>query len=106
MAAGHKTICDIFSRQHCAERQAAAQGLGQRQDIRLDAEVFIAEKFAGATHAGLHFVENQQQPALIAQLAQAEHVNFIGHDDAALGLDRLDEDRDGFLRVDSGFNRV
>ena len=28
------------------------------------------------------------------------------HDDAALGLDRLDEDRDGFLRVDSGFNRV
>ena len=43
MAAGHKTICDIFSRQHRAERQAAAQGLGQRQDIRLDAEVFIAE---------------------------------------------------------------
>ncbi len=59
MAARPEAARDLFARQHRAQRQASAQGFCQRHDIRLDTEVFIAEKFPGPPHAGLHFIEDQ-----------------------------------------------
>ena len=53
-----------------AARDAAGQRLGQRQDVGLDAPVLVGEPLAGPAHAGLHLVEDQQQPVLVAELAQ------------------------------------
>ncbi len=63
MAARTETVGDIFARQHRAQGQAAAQRLGQSHDVGLDAEMLVAEKLAGAAHAGLHFIEDQQNAA-------------------------------------------
>lgn len=68
--------------------------------------MLIAKQFSGAADAGLHFVKNEQQAALVAQLAKPEQINFIGDDDAAFGLNRFDEDPDGFLRIDRRFHRA
>ena len=45
-----------------AERKSAAERLGERHDVRLDAGRLIGEQLAGAADAGLHLVEDQQQP--------------------------------------------
>ena len=75
MAARPEAVRDLFARQHRAERQASAQGFGKRHNIRFDAEMFIAEEFSGSSHAGLHFIEDQQQAALIADFSETAHDN-------------------------------
>ena len=37
----------------------------------VDAGTLIGEQLAGAAHAGLHLVEDQQQAVLVAERAQA-----------------------------------
>ncbi len=53
-----------------ADREAAAERLGQRHHIRRHADALIGEQLAGAAHAGLHFVEDQQEAVLVAEFAQ------------------------------------
>src|SRR5262245_22294612 len=58
-----------------------------------------------ATHAGLHFIEHQQQTMLIAQGAQALQ-ELIWHDaHPALAHDRLDQDGGG-CRADRALRRL
>ncbi|HET6838656.1 MAG TPA: aspartate aminotransferase family protein, partial [Bradyrhizobium sp.] len=82
-----------------ADRKSAAQCLGERHHVRRHAEALVGEEIAGAAHAGLHFVERQQQAVLVAQLAQRleECVRRRAH--AALALHGLDQDAGG-LRAD------
>jgi hypothetical protein len=49
-----------------------------------------------AAHAGLHFIENQENAMAIAQLAQAGQKPIGWHDVAALALNRFDQDRGDF----------
>ena len=56
--------------------------------------MLATEHAAGASHAGLHLVEDQQQAVLIAQRAQRAQEIVLGHYDARLTLDRLDHDGD------------
>ncbi len=44
-----------------ADRQAAAEALGQGDDVGLDAVGLVGEPVAGAADAGLHLVEDQQR---------------------------------------------
>ena len=46
-----------------ADRQPAAEALGQGEDVRLDAGGLVGEPRAGAADAGLHLVEHQQRTA-------------------------------------------
>ena len=55
----------------------------------------IGEQFAGAADAGLHFVEDQQQAALVAELAQRSQKFRRHHAHAALAHHRLDDDAGG-----------
>ena len=76
-----------------ADRKAAAERLGDRHDVGRHAGMLIGEQLAGAAHAALHFVEDQQQAVLVAELAQAR-AGSVRHDaHAAFALHRLDQDR-------------
>ncbi len=66
---------------------------------------FVREEAAGAAHAGLDLVEDQKQPVLVAKLAQVAQVFQRHGPDAALALDRLDQDRGG-LRRDRRLKRL
>jgi hypothetical protein len=53
-----------------ADRKAAAERLRQRHHVGRDAEAPVGKQLAGAAHAGLHLVENQQQALVVAELTQ------------------------------------
>ena len=57
-------------RQARADREAAAQALGQRHDVGRHPGPFVGEQPAGPAHAALHLVEDQQQVVLVAELPQ------------------------------------
>ena len=88
-----------------ADRESAAERLGERHDVGLDAGTLIGEQLAGAAHAALHLVEDQQQAVLVAQRAQAAQEMVLRHAHATLALDRLDQDRGG-LRADRLLHRL
>ena len=73
---------------------ARAQALGQRHHIGGDAGPLVGKPFAGAAHARLHFIQDQQ-PAL--GIAQGTHLLqvFLAHGvQTAFALDGLHHDGD------------
>jgi hypothetical protein len=88
-----------------ADRKAAANALGDRHDVGGDAGPFMGEELAGAPDTALHFIEQQQDPMLVADLTQA--LEFLGRHrtHAAFALDRLDEDA-GRRLADGGEERL
>ncbi|CCK14068.1 ion transporter, putative [Cronobacter universalis NCTC 9529] len=83
--------------EHRANREAAAKRFGGGEHIRRHAVMHISVEVAGAAHAGLHFVENQQRVVAIAQLAQPLQEGFSSRHHAALALHRLDNHRAGIV---------
>ncbi len=61
---------DLGRGQHRADREAAAQALGAGQDVGHDALLHVREQRAGAAHAALDLVEDQQRVVLVAQPAR------------------------------------
>ncbi len=59
--AGMEGARDFFSAERCAERKAAGEGLGQSGDVGLNAVVLIGAPLAGAAHAGLNFIDDEQR---------------------------------------------
>ena len=76
----------VLLRQRAADRHAAPESLGERHDVGLNAHLLIRPQRARASDAGLHLVEDQQQVALIAPLADATQVVGGRDVDAALPL--------------------
>ena len=93
VAAGGHAGRRRLSAEEGADRKAAAQTLGERHGVGLDPGPLIGEELAAAAHAALHLVEQQEQPELVADRAQATQELDIGGADAALALNRLDHDR-------------
>ena len=83
----------LLRRQQRADGKAAAQPLGRRHHVGPDAGPFVREQPAGAAHARLHLVEEQQQPVFVADRAQPAQVLDVRGAHAALALHRLDQDR-------------
>ncbi len=87
-----------------AEREAAADALGRGDDIGDHAVLFIGEEGAAAAIAALDLVEGEDQVVLVAQRAQALH-EFLRRDaNAALALNRLDQEACG-IRPDRRLGR-
>ena len=57
----------------------------------------MREELAGAAVPALHLVENEQQAVLVACLAQALQEFLRRRSDAALALDRLDQEARGVV---------
>ncbi len=81
---------------------AAGDALGERDDIRDDVEVLRCEHLAGASHAALDFVEDQQDAVAVGDAAQFVE-ELLGRDEvAAFALDRFDHDRGDFFGWKNG----
>ena len=103
MVAGFEDVAALVGDDR-PDRHAAAQPLGKSHHIGLHILVLPGEHLAGAADARLHFVKHQQQVVLVADLAQGGQVARVGDVDAALALQRLDQNRRR-LRADRGANR-
>ena len=100
--AGRHALRRLLGGEQAAEREAAADALGDRHDVGRDAGPLMREQLAGAADAGLHLVEDQQQAVLVAQRPQPPQELGRRDIDAALALHRLDHDAGG-LRPDRRF---
>src|SRR5208283_2117584 len=94
----------LFRRETGADRESAAEPLGERSDVGRDARLLDGEKASDAPDSGLHLVEHEQQSAPVAKLAQRAQ-KFVRKDaNAALALNRLDQHACR-LRPDQGLDR-
>ena len=85
---------------HAGERKAGRDRLGDGHQVGLDAVVLDREHLPGAAEAGLHLVDDEDDPVLVADPAQPAH-ELLGRDDeAALALHGLDDDRRDLLGGD------
>ena len=71
----------------------------------MDAAMLVGEETARAANAGLHFVEDQNEIAPVADLAQAPQEGWRNDPHPALALDRLDHDH-ARLRPDRRLDRL
>ena len=88
----------LLLRHHQSNRHTAAKALGERHDIRGDADMMRRKHSARATNARLHFVEDQHDAMPIAQLAQPAQKSLRRHEIATFALHRLDQYACHFLR--------
>src|SRR4029079_4672549 len=78
-----------------AQREAAAERLGEHQQIGHRALVLIGEQPAGATEGRHHLVEDQEGADLVAAPSQRGQKPWARHAYATLGLHRLYDHRRG-----------
>ncbi len=71
---------------------AGGDALGNGDDIRFDVKMLDRPPLAGASHAALDFVGDEQDVVLVAQFAQGGEEPGGRNDVAALALDGLDQD--------------
>src|SRR5262245_20473844 len=79
------------------EWEAAADRLGDRHDVGRDAGSLVSEQPTRAAHAALHLVEDEEQPASVAELAQAPQLLSRELAHAALALHRFEQDASGLI---------
>ena len=75
-----------------AERQAAADRLGKRDEVRFDAESASGTS-PPSGDAGLHFVEHQQRAVLAGDFAHRLQISRLRQTDADVLHDGLDDER-------------
>ena len=84
-------VHELAARAEGAERQAAADGLGQADDVGLDLEVLLGAA-PGELGARLHLVEDEQAAELVAQRAQLLQEAVARRHHAHVHHHRLDDD--------------
>src|SRR6266478_1297675 len=76
---------------------ASSQGFRHGDHVRLDAEMFGGEPFAGAGETGLHFVGDEENAVLAADILQELEIIARGNDEAAFAENGFgDYGGDGF----------
>ena len=98
-AAGMRSVHDGGAAGHARERKSAAESLGHGDQIGHHARVLDGEHLAGARDAALHLVGDQDDAVLVAEPAQSAQELERRHVEAALALDRLDDDGRDRLRI-------
>ena len=89
----HEGVVDALARQHAAHRHGAGgDALGEGDEVGRDAVAFGGKRIAHAAEAGDHFVEDQEDAVLVADLAQPLEVALRRRQHAGRGRQRLDDD--------------
>ena len=101
-AAGLHGIHDLGAAGDGGEREAARDALRARDEVGHDAVVLDRVPGAGAGDAGLDLVGDEHDAVLGAELLDRREVAGRRDDDAAVALDRLDEERGDLARADVG----
>src|SRR6266478_896676 len=84
------------------DRHASAEGFRHGDQIRLDAEMFGGEPFAGPSEPGLHFVGDEENAVFAADILQELEIIARGNDEAAFAENGLGDDGgDGFRSDDT-----
>src|ERR1700693_5931787 len=95
---------DGFSCKARADREPPTEPFCRCEDIWRNAFGRVGKDVASTTDAGLHFVEQQQNPVEITETTECMKIAGRQWADTALSLDRLNENAGGFLG-DSFFDR-
>src|ERR1700687_3691609 len=85
---------------------APAERFRHGDQVRLHAEVFAGKPFAGTRKTRLHFVSDEENPMLAANLLQEHEVILRRNDEPAFAKDRLRDDRGHRLRRYAALERV
>src|SRR5580704_17350111 len=94
------------ARDHRAQRQSARDALRGSENIGRDVEMLGRPHLAGASHAALHFVEDQQDAVTIGQTPQLLVEGFRWNQITALALDRLHNDARHFVGRKDGSEQL
>ena len=92
---------EFLADQQGGERDTAAEGLAEDEDVRSDSAGRIGEPVPGAAQTALDFVQDEQSASRISQFASGLQELRRENVDAALAEDRLKQDGAGVL-VDRG----
>ena len=95
--AGMHGARNLFGAQHRSERKAAGEWLGERGHVGLDAVVLIGAPLAGAAHAGLNLIDDQQRAGGTGQRAGFGEELLRQRTNAAFALDGFDENGADFI---------
>ena len=90
--ADHHALRRALGGEAGADREAAADALGDRHDVGGEAIMFVREELAGARDAALDLVEDQQRAGFVGERAQAGQEFVARGADAALALDRFEQE--------------
>jgi len=82
---------DTVARHHSAQRQAVAQRLAQRQDVRHHALVLDGEQVTAPAHGRLRLVDDEEHAALLTVRFHGTHIAGRERDHAAGGEDGLED---------------
>ncbi|CAH0327772.1 hypothetical protein SRABI128_06447 [Microbacterium sp. Bi128] len=79
------------------ERHAAGDALGHGDDVRDNTFVVHGEPFTGAAEAGLDLIGDEHDALVLGPVRQRGQEPVGGDNEAALALDRFDDDRGNLL---------
>src|SRR6185369_886206 len=94
-----------LARETGAHRKTAADPLRRGEDVRLNAIMLVGIELTCSSHAALNLVEHQHQVMLVAGRAQSRQELVRRRPNAALALDRLQQEARRIL-VDGCKSRV
>ena len=99
MVTGLEHVYHIGTRCEGRDRQqSTAQRLAEYHRVRLHRVVLHCKQATCAPETRLHFVADHQHIVARAQLAHVAQIALRRHDDPALTLNRLDQERGGRRR--------
>ena len=102
MGAGAQLVGDLRPGDQAAHRHAAGERLGEGDDVGRDAPVLVRVPIAGAPHARLHLVGDEEDAVLVGELVEGGQEAVRWHDVSTLAKDRLDQERGHVVGVDDG----
>ena len=93
MVARADRVGDPFPNEQRADRQAVAEPLRERHEVRLDAELLVGEERSGAAEPGLYLVDAEKCSDLAGDLGRCLDEALLQRQHAALAQHRLEQDR-------------
>src|SRR5438046_7749359 len=91
---------DFGTSHRYAERHAGRNAFRDRDDIRMEVEMFEREHLARAAHTALDFIRNQENAVLSRNFLELGEKIRRRKDIAAFTLNGLDHDRRDFAWID------